>query len=187
MSEAGEVQTGEMEVTPEERRFLERFFRRQMLPWFGALVVIAVTSAWALQPDDGGDREARVAASLAQMSTANERLRAELAALTERVEAGASRGSQSANELERSVEDARRNVRMIEGRITAALGRRLDALEARGETGAAAPAGSLEFPADTAAASWCLRATGPRRWRGWPMICGRSCMPMPASPPSTGG
>ena len=46
MAEAIDPRGGEIEVTPEEERFLKRFFRRQLLPYFAVLLVICVTSAW---------------------------------------------------------------------------------------------------------------------------------------------
>ncbi len=117
-------------VSPEEKRFLARFFRRQMLPWAGILLGVLVAGIWWLADADGGAREARTAAAIAQVRTENQALRAELAGFTERFDAGASSG-RGGDELERRVEDARQSVRMIEARVTAALERRIDALEAR--------------------------------------------------------
>ncbi|MCP4239867.1 MAG: hypothetical protein GY772_04835 [bacterium] len=135
-------------VSPEEERFLRGFFRRQMLPWVVALVVISVTAIWWLADDDGSVREARIAAALAQVRTENQALRAEIAAVTEIFETGSS-PDRGADELERQVEDAKRSVRMIESRITAALERRIDALEVQ----ASAPSESRGEapPADVAA------------------------------------
>ena len=82
------------------------------------------------------------------MRTENQALRAEIAAVTEIFETGSS-PDRGADELERRVEDAKRSVRMIESRITAALERRIDALEVQ----ASAPSESRGEapPADVAA------------------------------------
>lgn len=143
-------------VSPEEERFLKRFFRRQMLPWALILLVIPVTAVWWLADDDGGAREARTSAALAQVRTENQKLHAELAALTERVDTGLS-SDHGADELERRVEDAKQSVRMIEARVTAALERRLDVLEAGGMHAAALPASGLSAPPPDAAA-WDVSA-----------------------------
>lgn len=143
-------------VSPEEERFLERFFRRQMLPWAFVLLVIPVTAAWWLADDDGGAREARTSAGLAQVRTENQKLRAELVALTGRVDAGLS-SDHGADELDRRVADAKQSVRMIEARVTAALERRLDALEASVVHGAALPASGPAAPPPDAAA-WDVSA-----------------------------
>jgi uncharacterized coiled-coil protein SlyX len=134
---------GEIEVSPEEERFLKRFFRRQALPWFALAVLIAVSSAWTLR--DGGDdgaREARIAAAVAQLRSESDQLKEQLVALSERMESGLSDRDGGADELERRVEDARRSVRAIESRVTAALERRLDALESQVASEAAAPRGA---------------------------------------------
>jgi hypothetical protein len=132
-------------VTPEERRFLARFFRRHALPWFVLAMLTAVASAWLLRGEDAGALEARTAAALAQLRSENQRLREELTAVSQRLEGLQGTGDRGADELERRVEDAKQSVRMIESRVTAELDSRLDALEAQlGEGGgfaaAAAPA-----------------------------------------------
>lgn len=129
-------------VSPEEKRFLARFFRRQLLLWAGILLGVPVVATWWLADPDGGAREARTAAAIAQVRTENQALRAELAALNDRLDAGAS-SDRGGDELERRVEDARQSVRMIEARVTAALERRIDSLEtqvsARQDAGSDAP------------------------------------------------
>ncbi len=140
-------------VSPEEERFLAHFFRRQMLPWAGVLLVIPVTAIWWLAGDDGGAREARTAAAVAQVRTENQALRAQLAVLTEAFEAGRSSG-RGGDELERRVEDAKQSVRMIEARVTAALERRINALEA--QASALPDSGQVAPPPD--AAAWDVSA-----------------------------
>jgi len=140
-------------VSPEEERFLAHFFRRQMLPWAGVLLVIPVTAIWWLAGDDGGAREARTAAAIAQVRTENQALRAELAVLAEGFAAGRS-SDRGGDELERRVEDAKQSVRMIEARVTAALERRIDALEA--QASALTDSGQDAPPPD--AAAWDVSA-----------------------------
>jgi len=133
-----------MDVTPEEARFLRRFFRRQFVPWAAALVVISVTISLLLGDEDAVEVEARTSAAVAQLRSENQKLVAEIEQLSARVESGmAAREDDSGNDLERRVEDARRNVRMIESRISARLERRLDALEAQGGQGAAMPPAAM--------------------------------------------
>lgn len=140
-------------VSPEEKRFLAGFFRRQMLPWAAVLLVIPAAASWWLGGDDGSAREARTAAALAQVRTENQALRADLADLVARVDSGrvSDRGG---NELERRVEDAKQSVRMIEARVTAELDRRIDVLEAR----AASPSASGESGPPPDAAAWDVSA-----------------------------
>jgi predicted nucleic acid-binding Zn-ribbon protein len=77
------AQNAEMQVTPEEARFLRRFFRRQALPWLLALAVLAIAAArWAVPPADPG-----IERRLAESTAAIEALRAESAALRTRLEA----------------------------------------------------------------------------------------------------
>jgi hypothetical protein len=154
MSDAGS-RGGEIQVTPEERRFLARFFRRHALPWFVLAMLTAVASAWLLRGEDAGALEARTSAALAQLRADNQRLREELAAVSQRLDQGLrSVGDRGADELERRVEDAMQSVRMIESRVTAELDSRLDALEALSEGGAlaAAPAPAVGPPSADASA-----------------------------------
>ncbi len=67
MSEGIDPQGGEVEVSPEEERFLKRFFRRQALPWFVLAAVISVTSAWGLRGEADDALEARTSAALVQL------------------------------------------------------------------------------------------------------------------------
>ncbi len=165
MANEADPRAGEIEVTPEEERFLKRFFRRQLLPYFALLLVIWVTSAWwPSEEEAAGALEARTSAALAQMHSENQRLRATLAALSERMDAGLSTQDHGANELERRVEDAKRSVRMIEARVISATERRLDSLESQLAAGAQ-PAQPAQPPARAAlsgpppeAAAWDVSA-----------------------------
>ncbi|MGI9590489.1 MAG: hypothetical protein ACR2P8_03900 [Myxococcota bacterium] len=149
MDDAAHTGGGEMEVTPEEARFLRRFFRRQFLPWAAALLVFSVASTVLLGGGDAVEVEARTSAAVAQLRSENQKLTAELEMISTRLEAGLARRESSAgNDLERRVEDAKRNVRMIEARIAARLERRLDSLEARGS---AAPSQATMAPRTTGA------------------------------------
>jgi small-conductance mechanosensitive channel len=159
MSEQVDPQGGEIEVTPEEERFLKRFFRRQLLPYFAVLLVISVTSAWwPSEQEEEGALEARTSAALAQLRTENQRLRAELETLSQRMDAGLSAHDDGANELERRVEDAKRSVRMIEARVIAATARRLEALESQLALGAPAPVPVAPAGPPPEAAAWDVSA-----------------------------
>jgi uncharacterized coiled-coil protein SlyX len=152
MSEGIDPQGGVIEVTPEEERFLKRFFRRHALPWFAAAVVIGVASAWGLSGGGDDGLEVRVSAALAQLRSENERLREQVSALAERRDSSAGAGVEGADDLEQRVENARRNVRMIEARVTAALDRRLDDLEARVAATPRRPGGDEpELPSEASA------------------------------------
>jgi small-conductance mechanosensitive channel len=149
----------EMEVTPEEKRFLKRFFRRQLLPYFAVLLVISVTSAWwPSEEEEAGALEARTSAALAQLRTENQRLKAALETLSERMDTGLSAEDNGANELERQVEDAKRSVRMIEARVIAATERRLDTLESQLATGAPEPSRAAPSNPPPEAAAWDVSA-----------------------------
>jgi hypothetical protein len=77
------AQNAEMQVTPEEARFLRRFFRRQALPWLAGLAVVAIVAArWAVPAADPGIEQ-----RLAETSAAIEALRAENAALRTHLDA----------------------------------------------------------------------------------------------------
>lgn len=156
MSESTDPQGGGIEVSPEEVRFLRGFVRRQLVPWTIVVVAIAIGAAWSSRGGDSSDLEARTAAGLAQVRSENQKLRAELDSL--RVEIAANPGTTPVgDELERRVENAKANVRMIEARITAALERRINALESRVSTGATAAAGPASGPPPDAAA-WDVSA-----------------------------
>ena len=159
MAEETDPRGGEIEVTPEEERFLKRFFRRQLLPYFAVLLVIWVISAWwPSEEKDVGALEARTSAALAQLRTENQRLQVALEALSERMDAGLSVQDDGANELERRVEDAKRSVRMIEAQVIAATERRLDALESQLGAGAPSPARVTSAGPPPEAAAWDVSA-----------------------------
>jgi uncharacterized coiled-coil protein SlyX len=80
----------EMQVTPEEARFLRRFFRRQALPWMVGIAIVAIAAArWAVPAADPG-LEQSVADAMAVVEAVraeNAALRTELDAVGQRVEA----------------------------------------------------------------------------------------------------
>jgi hypothetical protein len=77
------AQAAELQVTPEEARFLRRFFRRQLLPWALGLGAVAVAAArFAVPPADPG-----IERRLSESGAAIESLRAESAALRTQLEA----------------------------------------------------------------------------------------------------
>ena len=150
-------QAAEIEVSPEEERFLKRFFRRQAVPWFGLAVVIALAAAWA--PRGGSDQalEIRTNAAIAQLRSENQRFREQVVSLGAVLETGAPADTRELDELERRVESAKQNVKMIEARVSAELDRRLDALESRSASAPALPGGATgELPSD--AAAWDVSA-----------------------------
>jgi len=72
-----------MQVTPEEARFLRRFFRRQALPWLVGIGVVAVATArWTVPAADPG-----LELSLAETQAVVEAVRAENAALRTELDA----------------------------------------------------------------------------------------------------
>jgi outer membrane murein-binding lipoprotein Lpp len=158
MSEGIDPQGGEIEVSPEEERFLKRFFRRQVMPWFAVAILIGVTAAWGMSGGSDEALEVRVSAAIAQLRSENERLRHEVEARASTAQAAKGVDTREADELERRVESAKQNVRMIEARVTAELDRRLDALESRANAAPVMPTGggSAEFPSD--AAAWDVSA-----------------------------
>jgi small-conductance mechanosensitive channel len=130
-----------------------------MLPYFAVLLVIGVTFAWwPGEEEDVGALEARTSAALAQLRTENQRLRAALDALSERMDAGLSAQDHGANELERRVEDAKRSVRMIEAQVIAATERRLEALESQLGMSAPSPARTAPAGPPPEAAAWDVSA-----------------------------
>ena len=128
---AGESQAAELEVTAEEERFLKRFFRRQVRPYLLLVLVIAVTAVWWLPSGNENVRAKANAEKITSLRAQGDQLRAEVAALARRVETQVASSDRGTDELERRVRDARRSVRMIESRVTAALDRRIDELESR--------------------------------------------------------
>ena len=84
----------DMQVTPEEARFLRRFFRRQALPWLLVLGVGAVATArWAVPAADPGLelRLAETQAVVAAVRAENAVLRTELDAVGQRIQAAVDR------------------------------------------------------------------------------------------------
>jgi hypothetical protein len=120
------------------------------------LMAVWALGAWWMGGSDVSDMEARTAAALAQVRNENQTLRAELASLrSEMLTAPASHPG--GDELERRVEDAKANVRMIESRISAALDRRISALEANRTQGASVASNAGSGPPPDAAA-WDVSA-----------------------------
>ena len=153
---AGEPQGAELEVTPEEERFLKRFFRRQVRPYVLLMAVIAITAAWWSPTGNENSRVMVNAEQIAGVRAEGDQLRAEVAALAARLETKLASSDRGGDELERRVQDARRSVRMIEARVTAALDRRLDVLESRVEKSGASRASFGAPPPE--AATWDVGA-----------------------------
>ncbi|MBW2267690.1 MAG: hypothetical protein JRH16_03860 [Deltaproteobacteria bacterium] len=156
MSDSIDPQGAGIEVSPEEKRFLRGFVRRQLVPWTLMLLAVGALGVGWRGGGDASDLEARTAAALAQVRNENQKLRAELVSLRSEM-AGASASHSGGDELERRVEDAKANVRMIESRISAALERRINALEAGLARGATASASAEAGPPPEAAA-WDVSA-----------------------------
>jgi hypothetical protein len=155
MAESTDPQRGGIEVSPEEERFLRGFVRRQLVPWTLLLSAAWLLVAWSLAGGDASDLEARTAAALAQVRNENQSLRTEMAVLRADLAEPASHAG--GDELERRVEDAKANVRMIESRISAALDRRISALEAGRAQGEPVAARAAAGPPPDAAA-WDVSA-----------------------------
>jgi hypothetical protein len=156
MSDSTNPQRAGIEVSPEEMRFLRGFVRRQLVPWTLMLLAVWALGGWWTGDSDVSDMEARTAAALAQVRSENQKLRADLTSLrTEMLAVPASHSG--GDELERRIEDAKANVRMIESRISAALDRRISALEA-GRTRGAPMAGNAEAGPPPDAAAWDVSA-----------------------------
>jgi BMFP domain-containing protein YqiC len=158
MGDATDPREGEVEITPEERRFLERFFRRQALPWALLLAVISVAGAVVptvrgalhARPDAGQALEVRTSAALAQLRGENEKLRQRVDALEQGL-ARRSEGVASAD-LGRRLDDAQLGLRQLEERVAGTLERRLDALETRiGDEGVPPPRAGAQGSDDVAA------------------------------------
>lgn len=157
MASPNDPQGGGIDVSPEEEHFLRGFVRRQLVPWTLGLLIVTSAVAWGLRGDDASAIETRTAAALAQVRSENQKLRAEFESM--QVEMGnASTSPTGTDELERRIENAKANVRMIESRITASLDRRIAGLEAQLASGvpAAAPASATAPPAE--AAAWDVSA-----------------------------
>ena len=123
-------QSAEIKVTPEERRFLRRFFRRQALPWIVVLGVVAIGAArWAVPAADPG-----LELRLSQSDAAIEALRAENAALRTELDAVGQRMNPL---IDRRLASAEGRIAAIERRPAAAdadgsdVAERLSRLEER--------------------------------------------------------
>jgi phosphoglycolate phosphatase-like HAD superfamily hydrolase len=103
------AQAAEIQVTPEEARFLRRFFRRQTLPWMVGLGAVAVAAARFAVPPTDPEIERRLGESVAAI----EALRAENAALLTRLEAV---GQRMPAELERWLAAAEKRLAAVERR-----------------------------------------------------------------------
>jgi hypothetical protein len=111
-------------VSPEERRFLRRFFRRQALPWILFLGLVAVGAArWAVPAADPGleMRLSQADAAIDAMRAENAALRTELAALGQRMHPA----------IERRLVAAEGRIAAIEKRPADAGGSDVDARLAR--------------------------------------------------------
>ena len=118
----------EMHVTPEEARFLRRFFRRQALPWLVVLGGVAIAAArWGVPAADPGlaPRLAETQQTLEAMRAENAALRTELDALGQRIQVAVDRRLGAAEERIAVVE-RRPNGRAGDG---SDLGARLARLE----------------------------------------------------------
>lgn len=96
----------EMQVTPEEARFLRRFFRLQALPWMMAFSIVAIVAArMAVPAADPG-----LATQVAEANAVMEAIRAENAALRTEIDAAG----------QRVQADVDRRLAAVEGRVAAA-------------------------------------------------------------------
>ena len=158
MDDAPQTSAAGIEVSPEEERYLKRFFRRQIFPWVGALLMISITLSFAAGGGDTKAVEARTSAAVAQLRSENQELREEIEQLSARLQSGlVNQRRGTGNELERRVEDAEQSIRMIEARVTAKLERRLDGLEAQLSRGVSSAPGAVSASGVTPppeAAAW---------------------------------
>ena len=133
MSAASDPQRGEIEVSPEELRFLRGFFRRHSLPYIVLTAVLALGVVWwsdsAVEGD--ADQTAEDRAATEDLRAENQQLRAALSQLSGRVDTVLSDANGGAGTLTQRIEDANRSVRSIESRVTAALERRLAEVDRR--------------------------------------------------------
>lgn len=120
----------EMQVTPEEARFLRRFFRRQAMPWIAGLGIVAIAAArWAVPAADPeiGRKLAETQAMLEAVRAENAELRTELEAVGQKIQAA----------VERRITAAEGRIAAVEkrpaarGSDTSGLGDRLARLEDR--------------------------------------------------------
>ena len=120
----------EMQVTPEEARFLRRFFRRQALPWLLGLGIAAIAAArWAVPAADPG-----LAHELAQTRALIETVRAENATLRTQLDAA---GQRLQGAVDRRIAAAESRLAEVEkrpsqrGGDTSGMGDRMARLEER--------------------------------------------------------
>jgi uncharacterized protein YlxW (UPF0749 family) len=87
------AQSAEIQVTPEEARFLRRFFRRQALPYLLVLGAAAITAArWSAPAAPGFERRLQeAAAAVDALRAENAALRAEIETLGKRMQAAVDR------------------------------------------------------------------------------------------------
>ena len=157
MSNSTDPQGGAVEVSPQEMQFLRGVMRRQLMPWTLLLLGIGALGLWSTSGGDSSDLEARTAAALSQVRSEHQKLTAEIATLRKEIAAAPAKSGGS-DELERRVEDAKANVRMIESRISAALDRRIAALEAGVARGSAAAIASTQASPPADASAWDVSA-----------------------------
>jgi len=84
----------EMQVTPEEARFLRRFFRLQALPWMAAFSLVAIVAARMAVPAADPGLQMQVAEAKAVMEAIraeNAALRTELDAVGQRIQTAVDR------------------------------------------------------------------------------------------------
>jgi hypothetical protein len=83
-----------IQVSPEEYRFLRRFFRRQALPWVVGLALVAIAAARMAVPDAAPGVALRIdeaMARIAALEAQNASLRTELEAMGQRMPGGLER------------------------------------------------------------------------------------------------
>jgi len=93
------AQAAEIQVSPEERRFLRRFFRRQALPWMLALALLAVASARLAVPAAAPGVVLRLDEAMAKiegLERQNAALRTEIESMGQRMPGGVERRLASA-------------------------------------------------------------------------------------------
>jgi hypothetical protein len=138
MSDAGGSR-GEIQVSPEEARFLRRFFRLQALPWMVVIAVFSIFAARWSAPTVIGSAEmeqrlAETVASVDALRAENAALRAALAEEAQRAQAaldrrvGAVEGrvasveKRSSGSGSRAGDDVAERVAKLEQRLAAASG-----------------------------------------------------------------
>jgi hypothetical protein len=129
----------QIQVSPEEYRFLRRFFRRQVLPWVVGLALVAITAARLAVPEAAPGAALRIDEALARVAA----LEAENAALRTQVEG---MGQRMPSGLERRIAAAENRLAAVERRPAAPARVAGDVAErvARVEERLASAAGSQE-------------------------------------------